>query len=490
MEGIKLKTNRISHTLIVGQSGSGKSTLLEGIGNYFYEHDYKIIDLYNQDNRIEGAFFSLEAQGSFRKWLEKRKLPVRALPTKILLPMSSNLPNEVPENYHLYTIPLNQLQGAELNILSRGNLSNVQEDIFNSILNKMNNKDTVPDFITLSEKATKAGHIYERGMPIPISDTRSLAGVIRPLNALIRENCVTSANNPYCIDLVKELNDVKTVTVFHQGYLKTEELTMFNVVWLLRRIYDLKTENKIKPKVVVLIREIGDLAPLQPFDKSKSYSKYYIDQIARKARSIQLQIVGDIQSPLNVSDTLRTQVGNLFAFRLTNRKEIGEIIMRFKGDIRIESNIMKHLPFLKAGQCICLTPEETCTVIVRPPPTMHRYEGIDFIKTWQKLGGKMKNIKEQKKEIGSEWDEAVKEYNELRKEKEKRKQQKEQKVEHSKTWEERIIESVRNGSKTAKEIIQKEGIRKDHLSMLLKDMENNSKIKRKRQGRIKIIELC
>src|SRR3989344_6240084 len=108
------------HIIAFGQTGAGKSVTLERIAEIFFDHGWKVFDI-DSTGRMEGAFFSLPSK--FPYWknklkdLDGKEYQAEGHNTRLLFPLSRNLPKTLPDISKPFTIPINSLEFSDLQTL-------------------------------------------------------------------------------------------------------------------------------------------------------------------------------------------------------------------------------------------------------------------------------------------------------------------------------------------------------------------------------------
>lgn len=383
---LKIETRRIYHGIILGQTGYGKSTLLERIAEIYHKNGYKIIDLWNNE-RLEGSFFSLPSQ--FRFWEGKAK----GLPTRVLFPVSKELPRVLPSICKPFTIPINQIDLDDMRVFLASELGRSFRSLYYGMKLELPDNNDIVGFIKGIERLANTGFVNIEGLPIKAMSKIGYRDLLSSFYPFLAQGTLTSESHPLTLNLEKELKDNETITVLSQKFIFNREMKYFITVWFLRKIFELKSLGKVKKPILIISRELSDLLPTNPIDESQRLTSYWISQILKQGRGIKLSMWGDNQSPSELSSVAYRQFGYVFSFRITTPDDIQKL-SDGRGIIFLQRSDLARLVNLPIGKFLAITPFDFGFYRAVVPSTYHRREGQDFFSIWKKLGNGFVNYTE------------------------------------------------------------------------------------------------
>ena len=430
-----------THVLICGRTGTGKSVFLEQLGLAFLAKGWKVIDVWNSLGRMEGCFYSLPSnkwknywnglcKGNSIKAFGRRVYAKNGmngfssmalnginngLPTHVLLPYTPNIPDQIPDNWDLYTMGFNDITKEDMNILCGEEAGGSKEVVTEYILNQMNDDFTVVDFRSGIEKILRKGNVNFEGMDYDIADGRSKKGLQQMLVALTHSKTTSSMNGAYTLDFKKEIEDNSRITVFLQNYIQSDTLRFFNLHYIIRNIFRLLDSGKAKNKVVILIRELSQLAPSESANPHQKILITLLTNLVQRARGANLFLVCDTQNPKKVNQLISSQCGRRVFFSVNTPDELSYIIQGASS--KLDDTDYKRIQDLFTG-CCCIVGGNRGKRYIRLFPPIHRhYEpGMDIFDEWKKEGREFKSIVKDKQYIVDDYYESVQRYNETKKE--------------------------------------------------------------------------
>ena len=147
----------------IGKTGYGKSGSIALIEEGLFDLRYikrhwkvKIFDLFD-GGRGENMFLCIPNNNLLKYGVEKLKAlnyTPKAYPCNILYPMSKNLPNKIPPQGKVFTIPINSLDYSDLQALIGKEITPTVAGIWNSVFSGVTKRTTIEDLKQLIMSAT------------------------------------------------------------------------------------------------------------------------------------------------------------------------------------------------------------------------------------------------------------------------------------------------------------------------------------------------
>lgn len=405
----------LTHLIVYGQIGTGKSQTLKSCAERAYIRNVKIIDLYS-GGAEEGAYWALKSNHPFWKDREfhskGRVLKARDFPVKCLIPMSKNLPGELPDIFVPFTIPLTSLTENDLKANLGNNLTKNEIALWRKVSPKINRKTTLIDLTNYIIDAQKSS---ERTPGIHGTGISSLWNTFRNFESSM---LFSSESNPLALNLKNELRNRKTITTLELNYYP-QELWGFIINYFIYNIYEIirNKENHINHPVIILIREAGDwLTSIGEVSSQEQAIRTNFTHIVRKGRKHRLYFWLDNQTPMNL-DVVQSQFPVKICHYVDNTVEL-ENSLGSLGAMLLTREDYMNLRSFAPGRCYVLEQRGLFAPQMLPPQSrMSGKEGANFVEIWRKEKGnaRFKNIKslispvyEEYEQSKEKWDEIIK----------------------------------------------------------------------------------
>lgn len=385
-----------------------------------YLQGAKVIDLYSGGAQ-EGAWWSLESNHPFWKdrvfSYKNKRFTKRDFPTKCLIPMCKNLPDEMPDIFSLFTIPVSSLTENDLKAMLGNTLTKNEIALWRKLTDSFNRKTSLIDLTNMIVDAQKK---EER---TPGIHGTGISSMYNMFSTFEKHKLFTSDKCPRALNLKGELKNKKVVTSLILKYFP-EELWGFIINHIIYKTYELIIQGEIKHPVVIMIREAGDfLVSLGTSSPQEEAIRYNFSNILRKGRKHRLFFWIDNQTPLNI-DIIKTQFPIKICHFVDNTVELQQALGDL-GAMLLTKDDYNKMRYFKPGRCYVLENRGLFNPQVFPALSrMSGDEGMNFVETWRKEKGNSRfvNLKVESQPIFEEYEEAKERWDEkLGKRKEKAK---------------------------------------------------------------------
>lgn len=402
--------------VVVGKTGSGKSTTVTKLGEVLYNHGYKVFDLSDTAGRLEPAYWSLPSNSSYWRYpkidpITKKVFTKTSYPTKLLFPASKILPHNLPDISQIFTIPITSLTFEDLQILFAIDIPVNVRNIFYTTLSQCDNDTSIADFINLMNSTTKKSHLtHSSGLKLEAPNRRGLSELMLNFFSFIDNGTLTSKRNPLAINLEKEIKDNKTITALCLRYYPTE-FRLFIINYFIKNIYEILVTNKSSQKVVIIIKELADVVPKDPFSESQRVIKHSIEGMFRKARGVGMSFIVDSQSISEISNIMKGQATYLIVHNCNSIQDIENLAMPMVKEHLTRQDI-SAIGKLQRGEAYVFTPKMAVSTYIIPPRCIGGFkEGSDFFKEYKANLGNFKDFSKELELIETELKESIKEQN-------------------------------------------------------------------------------
>jgi GTPase SAR1 family protein len=397
--------------LVLGVTGCGKTTFLERYVEVEYLKGVKVVDIWDSKANLEGAFRVFEPRGKqlkimqvFNEKVGEKVLESTHYPCKVWMPLSKNLPKKLPSCFEPFTIPLKELGKSDLDFLAEVRRFFMSSVILADLLKKIPKNYTLADFFKelsgLTEYQT-ADSFFGQKIAIHRQIRRFAMRLFLPFN---KEYMISSEVNPLAMTekrLIEELNDQKTFTVFSTKFIDDKKTRTFVTLWLLNRIAQLKSEGKIKQKIIIVIRDLWTLAPRFFAQEFESTMIQKIFEVLSTFRSKDVEIVADCQDPTTLNLRLSGQFTEVLTGSIFTPSEVSFFAESGSFLDKDVINQIFNLRFKKIKQLYDLLSGEFITIIY--PQHKHMEASDNFFDLWRKNYNTYvdftKIIKESKEEL-------------------------------------------------------------------------------------------
>lgn len=404
---------KLSHVCIFGQTGSGKSqTIKSCVERAFLKGNTKIIDLYS-GGAEEGSYYSLESNHPFwdgKEYVFNRKVTKKmSFPTNCLIPLSKNIPKNLPDIYTPFTIPLNTITENDLKSMLGGDLSKSEIILWRRVFNKIDKNTTLPDLLNYMIDAKSDDKKKDR---IPGVSAHGISSVYNMFNGFEKERIFSSGIHPLALDMKEELKNKEVITSLILKYFPPQYWG-FIINYFIHTIYDLVLQSKIKHNVVIVIREAGDFLEGITDSPQEEAVKRNIEHVVRKGRKHRLFFWIDNQTPLNMG-YIRTE----FPIKICHFVDNTESLKNSLGDLGtmlLNREDYGSIMSFKPGMCFVLTNTGLFKLQILPPLSrMSGSEGSNFFAIWRnERGSRFKNIIKEVGSINEEYKEGEKKWKDI-----------------------------------------------------------------------------
>ena len=392
---------------IFGRVGMGKTVSMLTIAQLYHDHpskQYKIFDMWGGD-RNEHLYWTLPSNKinywkTLQKTLKLNKAGPKQYQVKLLYPMWSKLPKNIPHNpphikSQVFTIPFRDIKIEDLALIT-GTLSTRDEAIWSNILYE-SNKTTTPSEII--KKMLKA-------------NAKTFSIFRNSINPLVRELLLQSDNGNFNIDIKEEINDQQTISVLCLEFVP-KEYRYFIMGYLVRKITE-ELDRK-RTKTIIMIREASEIFRADNITIMparilvlKSYMSHWM-RMSRRGMFFCL----DTQSPSETKSIVAGQNDLSLFGRLPSRQDRESATEQLKLDNLITTKQITQIATLEPGQfMVCPSGKKAYFQYFFLPKTRFWEEGNgNFYKSiWKNLVDQWKitaDIAEELKQIKKTNDDIV-----------------------------------------------------------------------------------
>lgn len=294
------------HSLAVGNPGYGKTTCdRKEVELRRDQQKHKILCVYDA-GRMDMALFMFPSNAPFwkkPKYDKGKIIGPKAYKTELLYPNTKHVPDKLPKNGKLFTIPVKDLNEEDISALTGSSSFESIKDILNSMENDLKDYTTPTDYLnTLSNKLKKSQD--QDGIKVSHYGAKSMKGKV--FQPLINEGILSSSNASTALDLREILKDKETITTLVLRHCP-QKLWGFLVNYFMNHSYKILSgsegNERLKQNTTIVLNEIQDLME-QESDMGESVLAISrsLSKIFRQSRSANLFILGDTQLPQKLPD--------------------------------------------------------------------------------------------------------------------------------------------------------------------------------------------
>lgn len=388
LQNFKIYKSKSRSFLAIGDVGKGKSVTCATITEILWYQYCKIVDLYSA-GRFEGAYRALPSLHPY--WKHKRRINnkifgARSFPVKLLYPMGNKLPKKLPDISEVFTIPVNSLDHDDLKALVGEDITPSVKTLWESLVDQMDDKisaiDVDREMKRLVNKKVPSKKINFGVAPTGYGLSQLSGNVFRPL---MREKLLSSKRNFMSLDLVKELNDRKVITVLVLKH-TPKFLHNFIVNYFINHMFKLKRDGLVKPTIYVQLREAADVLRNDLTNASEVAIKNNISRILRQQRT-GMYFVFDTQHPGELP-LVKDQFDTVIVHRTGAVGAALELAGYTEKSGYLDRDDRDYIPLLRTGECYIFQKNESNKVIrekIRLPQHMI-WQGSqsDFYTDWGK----------------------------------------------------------------------------------------------------------
>jgi hypothetical protein len=394
------------NVFVYGKLGSGKSCKLLTFAQLYFEHRFKVWDLFG-GSRQEGGFWCFP-NDDYKIWeqlehetYEFTERGPKQYKVNMLYPMfSKKMKNKkLPQNppyvkSKIFTLPISQIEEEDLEFVF-GELGTRAKTIWQKIEENTTKKSNGEDIKHLMNTKLKKGR------------NDALYNLL--LHPLIENNLITSENCELNLDLVEEAKQRDVVTVLNLDFVP-ERFKFFFIGYITRRLTRLTMANKIHKKNIGLYREANMFMKLVDAKKSRAdvanILRNQINDSARYARS-GFFIFMDTQSSSEVKGLVEGQEQFLGLCEISEPATIEQTCVPLLKQQRISRDQIIYLSQMKVHQIIISMRGKKAEILNRIQPPRCRYwkrEYGNFFSLWRKLVDKWMNANAEIDKVVDEYD--------------------------------------------------------------------------------------
>lgn len=369
---VNIDHSSCEHFLVIALPRKGKdSTACRIIGNLTEQHNYKAFSLYD-DGRHETNMWGIPAdEPQMQQILEKDfgQSP-KAYPSKVFVPATGNLPDELPANFEPFTIGLDDLTPElvmRLASVSAGN-ADTERRLGIAIRDTVEQEGTIDaliqrihDYAEEAEAQISVTELLddeereERGastetVSYTMEKDKYLQEIAKSLTMLAGDGLIGDVGAETNLDLVNEFKHPDRVAVLNCNYLEPHNQYLKYVlinVWL-SMIFELRDRDDLRiPRAVVELRELKNLAPstltrarYNKIIKSLSQTIY---KIATQGGSRRMMMVGSTQKLNDVLKAVRQMMPNKIILQV-GEEEVQTLDNSLKFDYSEEEQLKNFRP--------------------------------------------------------------------------------------------------------------------------------------------------
>lgn len=454
--------------LVSGGSGSGKTrSVLSPLAFYYYNHGFKIIDLSDVKNTMEGAFCCMEPVDKHHlKKLRKFGVPIMGMPTKILHPFTFKIPNRKLPEIQFFTFPIKSLGRDQLSFISETKTDTSTIKVLMDTINDLKKDQGLPHLIYYSEEKSESQEnlkgkqlrsldtnaFFTKGAQGSTQKTISNAiGLFKPFHSGEEADYfLTPMNCKLNINMEEIINDQRHYTILTSKYIPDPKIREFVIDAFLHELIKCLESGKAKYPIFLKIEEVRTLVP----DTTEGYKTFLCEDMKNMLSTWRNKGRGNTtamstQVYFGVHRDIRSSITELFLGKTASIDEIRDI--KKMGINTSDMNVIKEL---ETGEFVSTTPDKY-TQPHKPlqPPHRHAEEGTNFEEEYEKVFPEkmqtyteekeyMKNIKEK---IDNEVKAMAEKYNQeiINSAKNKEKQQQERQEKKIQEHTEKILKKSR-----------------------------------------------
>jgi hypothetical protein len=323
----------------------------------------------------------------------KGKTP-KGLPIRIWHPVCPDLPEELPDTVHLYTIPLKEMDEADIGLFV-GVTTDPQKDLIEYTLSELTEYATMVDFLNklVSITYNPDKFVFKDGLKLrnPASK-RSVPAVTRAIRKHLDMGLISSSMCKTAIKWDEIINDKSKVDVFWQYYLR-KDLALHQVYIILKRIYKAVREARGGLKIILLIDEIRDICPADIPRETPVviYLRDRLLEMVSEARGFGMSIIVASQSPITIYKHIFPQLRVNVIYKLDDPGNIDYLLKGIGYNVPPEEfNAIRMFDPIK-DKGACLVVDSTSSRETRfIPPLFHLKMSKDKEKEFFRMAKKNK----------------------------------------------------------------------------------------------------
>lgn len=317
-------------TLFTGKTGQGKSATLDSAVADRYAAGMKVVDLLDTDE-FESAVYDIpqkqrtlrEARGDLGLPADYHEVDGLEKPNlEILVPLTSETEEmRVPVDSDgstvilPFVIPTDDLDQATLVTFLSALVSKQQETSIRTAYDEVSDEPgwTLRD---LAEQVIQRDDL----------DDKYQRRVVRLLENLQGKGFLRTADHEYALDWERIFNDTETITAFSVAPLEESVDQMMVMSYLVRGLYDARTNLTELPPCAAVARELHEIVPHRNETAADARAEalqeaiaHNLSYILRKNRHERLEILGDTQDLMDLKKGVRMRFSRFVLFNLPER---------------------------------------------------------------------------------------------------------------------------------------------------------------------------
>lgn len=351
-------SNKITgNSLCIGNPGAGKTSSNRREVEIRYKLGHKSFNLYDA-GRMDMMFFMFSSNHPYWKVpkLERRKIiSARSYPTEGLVPVTRGLPQDdkLPNNFKLFTIPVNSLDETDLAALVGEKSSDTVKAAYNYMLDKIDENTTAVDYIKLLQNATRKVGNYGFKDLSHFGPKKLIEDVFRPL---VQQGLLSSGNVSTALDLdtiMKDKSTISTLVLRHCPKQYWGFLVAYFMNHINKKLAGFGETKPIRQKTTLTLNEVADLLDTDSDKGSAAFTiSKLIANIAKQSRTASggLYLNMDTQLPSELPEIKETmQRVYVFNSSLPSIQKAMEIIGISSSTGDINSDDFAVIPHLGPG---------------------------------------------------------------------------------------------------------------------------------------------
>lgn len=396
------ENNRLTHVIVFGRTRTGKSQTLKSLAERAFIKGCKIIDIYSSGVG-EGFYWSLPSNHPFWKGRElngkhNRKMRARDFPVRCLVPISNEIPSDLPDICQPFAIPISKLTESDLRALVGKKLTHNQLALWRRLQKVIKPSTTMEELLYLIKQTKKS---TDENMAIHALGITALHNILEPFK---KHKLLSSSSNPLRLNLEKEINQKSVVTSLILKY-TPPDMWGFIVNHFISQIYDYLRRNKgkIKHKVIIVFRELGDFLTEGEKSAHDEAIKDTLISVMRMGLKNNLLFWGDNQTALNIN-VIKKEFATKICHKVSDVNSL-ESALGDEGILYMTKRDYEELSRFPPGRCFILEDRGLFNPQMLPPLSrMTAVEGENFSDVWRhEKGDRFKDMDKELEPIHLEY---------------------------------------------------------------------------------------
>ncbi len=387
--------------LLITETGQGKTITAEGIAEAEKESQkYVVISITDEKRNWESCMRMFEPVAEYHlRELKKQRIIPRANKIKIYHPFSFNIPHSKLPLINFFTIPVKEIERAELNLLFETEGDTYEIQLFLDAIKALKKDEGLHQLvwdvsqqiksdsdISTSKKIVKPKPPFftsESNMAGTIGNIKDIKSRVKPyLNEYGERNIkgdyfLASKESPISLYIEKLFNDQEHEHCFVYNWLQDEKQYYFCILALL----DLILRNATKSKYPILIR-IEEMKSLCP-KRAKGFKEvlaFFISKLLATARGLNVSVLSTTQAISEIHESLISLFKEQFLGQINAPPDV-----KVLQELKVSADSIRKLRTVKKGRFYYRPDiDDTDTPYVgRFPSGRHCEEGDNFLKIYE-----------------------------------------------------------------------------------------------------------